>query len=201
MTGINYMNFANFSKEELQFSTSVSNICRSLSMAQGLIRLEGTKILLSNSDSPDYTVHFDSLLCDEILNDTLENEKVEKVKIRQKPLILVAEDDEFNYFYIEMILSKAHVDIIRAVNGQEVVMHCQNHPDISLIFMDLKMPVMSGYDATREVKSFRKNLPIIVVTAFAMTEDKERALEAGCDDYLTKPVSREMLLERLNKYI
>ena len=199
MTEINCMNFANFSTEEFQFSTSVSNICRSLSMAQGLTELGGSETLLCGSQN--HTVHLDSLLYDEFLDDTLENGKDEKVRIQEKPLILVAEDDEFNHFYLEMILSKAHFSVIHAVNGVEVVKQCQAHPKISLILMDLKMPIMSGYDATREVKSFRKNLPIIAVTAFAMTDDREKALEAGCDDYLTKPFSRELLLERINKYL
>ena len=134
-------------------------------------------------------------------NDKTADDKVIRPKFQEKPLILVAEDDEFNYFYMEMILIKANVFIIRAVNGKEVVEHCHNHPEISLVLMDLKMPVMSGYEATREIKLFWPDLPIIAVTAFAMNEDREKAIEAGCDDFLTKPVSKDILLERLKKYI
>ncbi len=63
--------------------------------------------------------------------------------------------------------------------------------------MDIKMPVMDGLEATREIKTFRKELPVIALTAFAMSGDEQRALEAGCDDYLTKPLSREELIKKL----
>jgi CheY-like chemotaxis protein len=67
--------------------------------------------------------------------------------------------------------------------------------------MDIKMPVMDGLEATRKIKEFRKDLPIIGVTAFAMTGDKEKALEAGCDEYLSKPVKSDLLLSVINKQL
>jgi CheY-like chemotaxis protein len=123
-----------------------------------------------------------------------------EVTFVEKPVILYAEDDDTNLFLLEIILKNEHITIIPACNGKEAVDTCHGHPEISLVLMDMKMPVMDGLEATREIKSFRKDLPIIAVTAFAMTGDEKRAREAGCDDYIAKPVRKEFLFEKLNKY-
>jgi two-component system, cell cycle response regulator DivK len=76
---------------------------------------------------------------------------------------------------------------------------CNENPDINLVLMDLKLPVMSGFEATRQIKSMRKDLPVIAITAFAMSGDESKALEAGCDDYIAKPVSKEILFSKIEK--
>ena len=86
------------------------------------------------------------------------------------------------------------------MNGKEAVDQCREHPEISLVLMDMKMPVMDGYEATREIKSFRKDLPVIAVTAYAMKSDEKKVLKAGCDDYLAKPVEKNTLMKILAKY-
>jgi two-component system, cell cycle response regulator DivK len=199
---MDYYNIANIVRDELQFSNPWTGTYIGFQATKGPnwsnVResVYSSKSILSESD-----LHVEPLPSDKIADDIITNEKINRVTFDGKPLILVAEDDEFNYFYLETILSKAHMGIIRAANGLEAVEQCYNHPEISLVLMDLKMPVMSGFEATRKVRSFRNDLPIIALTAFAMTEDKVKALEAGCDDYLTKPVSKEILLERINKFI
>ena len=87
-----------------------------------------------------------------------------------------------------------------AKNGKEAVEQCYEHPEISLVLMDLKMPVMDGLEATRKIKSFRKDLPIIAITAYAMSGDEKIALEAGCSDYITKPFEQDVLLSKLIKF-
>ncbi|MCX6278820.1 MAG: response regulator [Bacteroidetes bacterium] len=114
--------------------------------------------------------------------------------------ILIAEDDESNLFYLATILKKANLNIITAFNGKQAVDYCHLHPDVGLVLMDIRMPVMDGIEATREIKSFRKELPIIAVTAFAMTGDEKKAREAGCDDYLTKPLNKRLLFEKISHY-
>lgn len=100
------------------------------------------------------------------------------------PIILIAEDDDFSYFYIEKLLRKDN-KTLRACNGQEAVDLCKKHPDINLVLMDIKMPVMNGIEATLIIKSFRNDLPIIALTAFTQSGDKFKIKEAGCDDYLS----------------
>ncbi|MEI6436655.1 MAG: response regulator, partial [Bacteroidota bacterium] len=116
------------------------------------------------------------------------------------PVALIAEDDESNRFYLESILTKLAIKVILVPNGKEAVNQCREHPEISLILMDLKMPVMDGFEATGAIRSFWKYVPIIAITAFAMSDDKKRALDAGCDDYLPKPVNKEDLIEKLKRY-
>jgi len=113
--------------------------------------------------------------------------------------ILVAEDEEFNYYYINEILTPTNAKIIRAFNGLEAVDACKKFPEINLVLMDIKMPEMDGYEATKKIKSFRPELPIIAQTAHAMSEDMSKSLKAGCDNYVSKPIHKEHLLKMINE--
>ena len=113
--------------------------------------------------------------------------------------ILIAEDKDSNYLLLSIILRKEY-EIIRAMNGKEAVDICRNdRPD--LVLMDFKMPVMDGLEATRQIRSFDKDLPIIALTANAYDSDREHAFEAGCDDYMSKPVSAVALRELLTRFL
>ena len=114
--------------------------------------------------------------------------------------ILIAEDDESNRFYLETVLKKANYLVHAVLNGKEAVHYCLKHPEIRLVLMDIRMPVLDGMEATREIKLFRKELPVIAITAFAMNGDEKRAREAGCDDYLIKPLNKSTLLERVARF-
>lgn len=114
------------------------------------------------------------------------------------PVVLVAEDEDSNFYLIEALLRKANVKVIRALNGQEAVDYCLNDPEISLVLMDIKMPVMDGLEATRQIKDNRKQLPVIAITAHALTGDQTKILEAGCNDYISKPFRKETLWQKLN---
>ena len=115
-------------------------------------------------------------------------------------VLLIAEDDDVNYLYLQTLLSKYNFRLIRAGNGLEALELCGKTPDIKLVLMDIKMPYMNGYDATMKIKTDRPDLPVIVQSAYAMNEDKTKAFAAGCDDYLTKPIRREELMAMVEKY-
>ncbi len=91
--------------------------------------------------------------------------------------------------------------IIHAKNGKEAVDICHKRTDIDLILMDLKMPIMNGFEATKLIKKIQPDLTIVAQTAYTTIEDKEKALLAGSDDFITKPISEEILNERVNKYL
>ena len=113
--------------------------------------------------------------------------------------VLIAEDNDSNYVLMTYILKK-HYEFVRAHNGQEAVdMVDTEKPD--LVFMDLKMPVMDGLEATRQIKAKCPSIPIIALTANAFDTDKEDAMQAGCNDFLSKPVSSKYCLETIAKYI
>ncbi|MDD2306514.1 MAG: response regulator [Prolixibacteraceae bacterium] len=116
------------------------------------------------------------------------------------PNILIAEDVESNFLYLKAVLSKLNATIYWAKNGNEAVEICENN-SIDLVFMDLQMPEMNGYEATEILKKKFPNLPIVAQTAFAMSDDREKALDAGCDDYLAKPIKSKDLLSVVEKFI
>ena len=112
--------------------------------------------------------------------------------------LLVAEDNESNFLLVMAILKKEY-QIIHAVDGVETLQkYRQYSPDA--ILMDLKMPNMDGLEATREIRKLNTYIPIIIVSAFAFDSDKQEANEAGCTDYLTKPIDSRLLKETLKKY-
>ncbi|WP_299578609.1 response regulator [uncultured Sunxiuqinia sp.] len=120
--------------------------------------------------------------------------------IVDNPKILIAEDVESNYLYLSAVLSKIKATIYWAKNGKEAVDIFKKEA-IDLVLMDLQMPEMNGYEATKIMKSIDPDLPIVAQTAFAMSDDREKALEAGCDDYLAKPIKSKDLLNTVEKFI
>jgi len=113
--------------------------------------------------------------------------------------ILVAEDEETNYLFIEAILEDTKVSLIWAKNGLEAVEIFTD--DIDLILMDIKMPEMDGLTATRKIRQKSSTVPIIAQTAYAMSEDKNKCINAGCNDYLTKPINHKLLLSTIDKFL
>ena len=113
--------------------------------------------------------------------------------------ILVAEDNDSNYMLMTYIL-KNHYEFFRARNGQEAVdMTPAEMPD--LILMDIKMPIKDGLQATREIKAMMPDLPIVALTANAFDSDRQAALEAGCSDFLSKPINAARCLDTIKEYI
>ena len=116
-------------------------------------------------------------------------------------IILIAEDVEANFLFLEKILSDTNVKVIRAVNGREAIDIYKNNQDINLILMDIRMPEVDGFDAAKEIKKINKNIPIIIETAYNIENGKMLAKEAGCDDYIVKPININKLLALIGKYI
>lgn len=113
--------------------------------------------------------------------------------------ILIAEDNDSNFVLMSYILKK-HYQFERAKNGQEAVeMVDKNQYDI--VLMDIKMPIMNGLEATKAIKEKHPDLPILALTANAFDSDRQLAMDAGCNDFLSKPVSSEECLETIKRYI
>ncbi len=121
-------------------------------------------------------------------------------KLKGDLKVLVAEDDETSYLYFETILENEGLTLLHTVNGKDTVAALHENPDISLVFMDIKMPGMDGLEATRQIRQFNKTIPIIAQTAYAMAGDRNKAMEAGCNDYLSKPVNHDELIRIIDKY-
>jgi len=111
--------------------------------------------------------------------------------------ILLVEDNEMNRDMLSRRLVRNGFEVAIAVDGEQGIAMAQSeHPD--LILMDMSLPVIDGWEATRRVRAVTSNIPIIALTAHAMSGDREKAIEAGCDDYDTKPIEMPRLLEKIN---
>ncbi|HRW22303.1 MAG TPA: response regulator [Bacteroidales bacterium] len=116
-----------------------------------------------------------------------------KISDTKKTTVLIAEDNELNFIYLKELLKKYNFEVIRASNGKEAVDTCKSNTEIGLVFMDIKMPVLNGYEATEIIKHNNPNLPVIIQSAYAMEEDLEFAKNVGCNAYLTKPINSQKL--------
>ncbi|MBS3771279.1 MAG: transporter substrate-binding domain-containing protein [Bacteroidales bacterium] len=122
-------------------------------------------------------------------------------KLPENVTLLVAEDDKTSFILLEEMLSEKNINCIPAGNGREALDKVKSNPGIDLVLMDIKMPFMDGYQATREIKNINPEIPVIALTAFASKLDREKALNAGCDEYLAKPVESSKLIELIDDFL
>jgi CheY-like chemotaxis protein len=128
-------------------------------------------------------------------------EVIEDSNGKEEGTILIAEDDNINFLLFQKIMQDKNYKILRAVNGQEAVDICISNPNIGLVLMDIKMPVMNGFEALEKIKAIRPDLIVVAQTAYSSIEDKEKILQAGFYGYITKPVNREKLFELINQVL
>jgi len=114
--------------------------------------------------------------------------------------ILLVEDDDGSAKIITQAIKIVSREVIRAINGVEAVEMCRNNPDFDLVLMDIQMPVMDGYEATRQIRQFNPDVIIIAQTAYALPDNLENAIVAGCNDYISKPIKRDKLIDLIKKY-
>jgi CheY-like chemotaxis protein len=114
--------------------------------------------------------------------------------------VLVAEDDRTNQMLIKSLLQKMGLEVTIADDGEQAV-QIALEGQFDLILMDIQMPHMNGYEATKLLKAQKISAPIIAQTAYAMQGDNEKCIKAGCDDYISKPIDREKLMEMIEKYL
>ncbi len=197
--------FKKFSQEEKSLSRNVGGLGLGLSIAKENTKLLGGKITLE-SEKGKGTTFYVTIPYKPVDTDTINNiSSKEKLTEKQdKYTILLVEDEEVNHLYIETLIeNEIEIDCntIHAKHGKEAVKICRENPEINLILMDLKMPIMNGFEATKLIRKFRPNLPIIAQTAYSTSEEKEQALSIGCDDFISKPISEKTLNEIIIKYL
>lgn len=117
--------------------------------------------------------------------------------------ILIVDDDMRNVFAIKGVLEAGNMNVLTAPDGKKAIQVLEKHPDTNLIFMDIMMPEMDGYEAVRQIRNNKKlkSIPIVMLTAKAMKEDREKSLAAGANDYLAKPVDIEKLLNLMRIWL
>ena len=115
--------------------------------------------------------------------------------------ILIVEDVEDNAELLNFYFSKTQAELFFAGNGKEAVEICKSNHSIDIVLMDIQLPMMNGYEATSEIRKFMPDLPVIAITAYAQLEDKKKCFEAGCNDYLSKPISKATLFMAVDRLI
>ena len=115
--------------------------------------------------------------------------------------ILIVEDDLASEMMLEIMIEEFCKFPLIAIDGLEAVRICKENPDIDLVLMDIKMPELNGYDATKRIREFNKDIIIFAQTAYALPGDREKSIEAGCNDYISKPYSQAELIGLIDKYI
>ncbi|MCF8298214.1 MAG: response regulator, partial [Saprospiraceae bacterium] len=147
-----------------------------------------------------FTIPYNNEKAVNIEDNTNKTEFISK-QIKKKLKILLAEDEKSAKLHLSIILRNMSKEILHSRNGIETIELSKNNPDIDIILMDIKMPKMDGYEATRQIRKFNNNVKIIAQTAYALKGDKEKAINAGCDDYISKPINKEELLEKIGKLV
>lgn len=118
-----------------------------------------------------------------------------------KEVFLIVDDVEANYLFYKSMMKRSGAILLWAKNGDDAIKQCKSNPSISLILMDVMMPYLDGYETTRRIKDFKSEVPVIAQTAFADQHGKEKALLAGCDDYITKPIQQTELISVINRLL
>lgn len=197
---INYI-FEQFNKIEENTKQLYKGVGIGLTITKNLVELLGGKIWVESQFGKGSGFYF-TLPYKQAhqIPEAIKDKKRKNINWKNKT-ILIAEDTDESFIYIHELLADTKVNIIRAKDGKEAVDFCKINSNIDVVLMDIKMPLMDGYEAIKKIKGFKPALPIIAQTAYAMTEDRQKTLDAGFNGYIKKPINPETIMDEINSFL
>lgn len=195
--------FKRFRQVEMTTAREFGGSGLGLSISQAYVKLLGGDIWLTSEPGKGSVFYF-TIPYHNVKQQSLADSHAEgalKFDFKETKTFLIAEDEDSNYHLLEAFLSGYDLHLIRARNGIEAVTLCKSNPQIDLVLMDIKMPEMDGYEATKRIKLLRPLLPVIAQTAYLTEADKHKALECGCADLISKPIKKELLIAKIKEQL
>ena len=194
--------FSRFEQADIEDKQAYEGSGLGLAISKAYVEMLGGKIWVeSDPDSRKEGIgsqfHFTIpyITSNNEIHENINDESNEKSSLKKGLKLLVVEDDEITLSYLKIILKEYKKEILIAKTGLDAVELCKKNTDLDVILMDIKIPGIDGYEATRQIRKFNKEVFILAQTAYAQSGDREKSIEAGCNDYITKPIDKELLLE------
>ncbi|WP_445710520.1 ATP-binding protein [Flavobacterium sp.] len=196
--------FARFNKISINESVNNDGLGLGLAISKAYVEMLGGTMSLKSEIGVGSTFRFSIPLKEDTSTQKIDIQiDVKDVPMNKgnKEVILVAEDDNINFLLIEKLLTMLNFTIIRAKNGEEAILFCEENKEIDLVLMDIKMPVLDGHQAFKKIRTFNKTVPIIAQTSYSFPEEIEKIKELGFNDFITKPIEKEKLFMLIEKYL
>ncbi|MCG6190922.1 response regulator [Maribellus maritimus] len=196
--------FERFGRVNTTLMTDNSENGLALSIAKAYVELFGGKIWVESefglSSAFYFTIPFNSRQGEQINRRKEKNLQKKQDALTEDIKILIAEDDEFSEILIRELLNNFAREMITVKSGSEAVDFCRNNPDTNLVLMDIRMPRMNGYEATKQIRLFNSKVIIVAQTAMTYNEEWEKAVDAGCNDLISKPFTKAIFEKLLEKH-